>query len=309
VQLAPFTTWKIGGPAEMFIEPHTKEEVVESFDLAKRLGVPITIIGNGSKVLISDKGIPGIVICLRNNFSKVTISPGNKHIQAAAGCSLPRLAGFACRNKVSGFEFLIGIPGTVGGGIAGNAGKGGPGGQSLKDILIEVTVLNTTNGEILTMPASQLEMDYRRTSISQKGLLILEAKFRGMPLDDNKKIIRTQKEIIEGRCQKFPFKSPTAGSVFKTPKGEKPAGWYIDQAGLKGKRVGGAVVSRMHANWIENTGTATAADVIKLMEIIENEVFKKYKIILEREIRLLPIFPPRSIIAGIPAKKIGEVPK
>ncbi len=288
VLLAPYTTWKIGGFAEFFIEPKTKEEVLESFDLAKRIEVPVTIIGRGSNVLISDAGITGIVICLQKHFSQVKTSVDKKHIQATAGLSLPRLAAFACKSKLSGFEFMIGIPGTVGGGVVGNAGKGGPSGPSMGDILVEVTALNALNGELSTLSVSQLDMAYRRTSIAQKGLIIIDATFKGIPVNDKAEIIRTQKETIAGRHKKFPLKTPSAGSVFKTPKGKQPAGWYIDRAGLKGKRVGGAVVSNMHANWIENTGDATATDVIQLLEIIEYEVFKKYKIILEREIRIIP---------------------
>lgn len=288
VPLAPYTTWKIGGQAEFLIEPRTEDEILEAYTFVKQLNIPITIIGRGSNILVDDGGIPGASFLLRDNYAKIKLSPDKTHILASAGVSLPQLSGFAYKSKLAGFEFLIGIPGTVGGGITCNAGKGGQSGESLKDILVGVTVLETTTGIIKKVPISQLNMTYRETSIRQKKFLVVSAIFKGVPVENNKSIILKQREIISGRKKKFPLQRFTAGSVFKTPKDGKPAGWYIDQVGLKGKKVGGVMVSHKHANWIENTGNGTAADVIRLIQLIERTVFNKFKVILEKEIILLP---------------------
>lgn len=296
VPLSPYTTWKIGGPAEFLIKPRTVHDILEAYTFARQLSVPLTIIGRGSNILIADDGIPGVTLLLRENFATITLSCNKIHIHATAGVFLPRLASFACKNKLTGFEFLIGIPGTIGGGVAGNAGKGGPTGRSISDILVSISALNVNTGTISQIEAPQLEMAYRKTSIPEKNLLVLSAILRGTPVSNNKPIIAKQKEIIAKRRTKFPLNTPTTGSVFKTPKDGSPAAWYIDQAGLKGESVGGVQISKKHANWIENTASGTANDLITLIKETKERVFDRFGITLEEEINVLPKKPRKDTL-------------
>ena len=286
--LAPFTTWRVGGAADMLVEPATKTELIATFQYSLKLGLPFTIIGRGSNILIDDAGIRGIVICLKNSFNKVYFDQENHTFKAQAGCHLARFAVAAAKQGVSGFEFLICIPGTVGAAVAINAGIGGVNGPCIKDILLDATILNPVNGVIETLQAEDLGLIYRNSNILEKRLWVIEATFCSNKTATKESINLLHKEILNKRATKQPLNKRTCGSTFKQPTGGKPAGWYIDRAGLKGFRVGGASVSTKHANWIENDGTATAADIKNLINHIQKSVFNKFDVILEREVRYLP---------------------
>ncbi|MHB1457824.1 MAG: FAD-binding protein, partial [Armatimonadota bacterium] len=174
VQMSGYTTWHVGGPAEYMVEPKSIDDISAVFNFAATEGLPITIIGYGSNILVSDSGIPGITVCLKRYFRKTEIDRESGLISAEAGCSLPSLSHLAELNGISGFEFLVGIPGTVGGGMVMNAGMGGPDGPSIRDILVRATLLDCDTGEICVKKQSELDMRYRHTSISSGKLWALK---------------------------------------------------------------------------------------------------------------------------------------
>ena len=285
--LAPYTTWDIGGQAEILVEPESIEHIIEAYQYAQAAHLPITILGRGSNTLIDDAGIPGVVLCLRNSFDKVTVDLDRRRVQAQAGCPLPKLAVKAGQQGLAGFEFLIGIPGTVGAGVAINAGVGGVAGIAISERLESVRTLDLQTGRVQERSAADIGLRYRHSDLLHRQW-VLEATFRAEKLDDVAAIKNRQKEVLKKRAAKQPLQRHTSGSVFKQPQGGEPAGWYIDQAGLKGYRVGDAVVSPTHANWIENSDEATAQDVRELMAHIQEVVQAKFGVKLEREVRFLP---------------------
>ncbi|MHB0998818.1 MAG: UDP-N-acetylmuramate dehydrogenase [Armatimonadota bacterium] len=288
VHLAPYTTWRIGGPAEIFIEPHCPEDIILAFNYAEEHGMPVNVIGHGSNILIDDAGIPGVVIHTCASMNDISIDEDAGIIRTAAGCMLPKLSTSACKHGISGYEFLAGIPGTVGGGIVTNAGTGGQSGPSIKDHLLQVTVLDKKTGAVYRLSLSDLELGYRHSNILERKLLILEADFRIADKVSPDLLMNLVKEILGERKTAQPDESYTAGSIFKRPSIDKSAGWYIEQAGLKSFRIGGAFVSPKHANWIINDGTASSSDIWQLTEHIRSAVSIEFGISLEYEISFLP---------------------
>ena len=285
--LAPYTTWNIGGEAEVLLEPESVDQVLAVYRYALQTRLPITILGRGSNTLIDDAGIPGVVVCLRSALDKVSVDPESGTVQAQAGCPLPKLAVKAGGAGLAGFEFLIGIPGTVGAGVAINAGVKGTVGPSISERLESVRALDLATGQVQDLSADELGLSYRHSDILHKKW-ILEATFRAGARDSVAAIKARQKEALTKRAAKQPLQRYTCGSVFKQPEGGEPAGWYLDQLGLKGYRVGDALISHTHANWIENDGSATSADVRELMAHMQREVFEAFGVQLEREVRFLP---------------------
>ena len=288
VLMSRYTTWHVGGPAECIVEPKTITDITSVFNYANNKGIPITIIGYGSNILVSDSGIPGITVCMKRYFRKAEIDTESGLITAEAGCSLPSLAHLAELNGISGFEFLVGIPGTVGGGMVMNAGIGGCEGPSIRDVLVCATLLDCVTGEICVKRGSALDMRYRHTCISSEKLWALKGEFKSEKRDLLENIRMRHKEIIATRKAKQPHGTWNAGSVFRRPEGEFGAGWYIEQAGLKGFRIGGAIVSPKHANWIINEGTATAEDIIRLINHTSETVRQKFGVTLDREVHIIP---------------------
>lgn len=266
----------------MFGEPRSVEELEELVDYARSAGLPLTILGRGSNVLISDDGIAGLVICTRMMHGAPVFGPDT--LRVMAGHPMPRIAVTAAKQGRGGLAFLIGIPGTIGAGIAINAGLGGIDGTAIDTVLIEVRMLDPASGEIHVEPASALSLNYRHSNIPERGLWVMEAKLKAEPAEDSEAPGRLQREILRNRKAKQPLQKHTSGSVFKQPAGGKPAGWYIDQAGLKGLRVGGASVSRVHANWIENDGAASAQDVKELIRTVVSRVEAMFGIRLQQEV-------------------------
>ena len=285
--LAAYTTWNIGGAAEVLLEPDSGDELVAAYRYAEETGLPLTILGRGSNTLIDDAGIPGVVVCLRSSFDEVTVDAEAGTVHAEAGCPLPKLAVRAGQAGLSGFEFLIGIPGTVGAGVAINAGVGGASGVSIGERLERVRTLELATGSVQTLSASEAGLRYRHSDLLHRHW-VLDAAFRAGERDELDAIKARQKEVLKKRAAKQPLQRHTSGSVFKQPEGGEPAGWYIDQAGLKGYSVGGATVSPTHANWIENRGGATSQEVKALMAHIREVVRARFGVVLEREVRFLP---------------------
>ena len=272
------TTFRVGGPADVLFMPESGVQVARALSEAEALGIRAVVIGNGSNLIVRDGGIRGLVVALGEGMSGVERA-GNV-IRAQAGAPLARVAAFAQAEGLSGLEFASGIPGTLGGGCAMNAGAYG--GQ-LSDVLIDAGVL--LDGQTRTLDRDALEMGYRTSLPLRTGGVVLWARFALAP-DDPEAIAGRMRELNARRREKQPLNYPSAGSVFKRPEGYF-AGALIEQAGLKGRSVGGAQVSEKHAGFIVNAGSATAADVLALIGLVRREVEAHSGVCLETEVRVL----------------------
>lgn len=285
VELSNFCTMQVGGAAKYFAEPSTEEELLELLDFARQEQVPYFILGKGSNVIFSDEGYPGLVITLIHfEQDKIIFDPERPLATASAGIHLYRLV-VACREHgLGGAEFLCNVPGTVGGGLIMNAGFSRFPGQAneIGDITEEVCVLNE-EGLKEILPKSRLEFSYRHSNLA--GKIILSGTFRLWKRNPEE----IQKEIranFEYRNDKQDLKHPSSGSVFKNPLAPQPsAGRLIDQLGLKGLKVGDAMISLKHGNYIINAGNAKSADVFALIEKVQKAVFDATGIFLEPEVK------------------------
>ncbi len=285
VPLAPFTTWRIGGPARYLAEPPA-ESLPALLAWACAGGLPVWILGRGSNVLIDDAGLPGLVILTRNIWQEIRRE--GDFIVAGAGVSLPRLSKAAAAEGFSGYEFYIGIPGTVGGAVFMNAGFG-PGDPRDTRALLEDVELVRPCEEAVRVAAANLHLTYRRSVLQEPsgpfaGAVITGARFRLAQPGDAAAIRGETRKHLADRKRKQPLTRPTAGSVFRASDGV-PAAVHIDRAGLKGFRIGDACVSPKHANWIENLGSASAADVRALIRHVEDAVQTTFGVTLEPEVR------------------------
>lgn len=272
------TTFRVGGPADLLAMPAREEQLLFALSAARECGVPTLVIGNGSNLLVRDGGIRGLVIQLGERFADIRTE--GTRLTARAGAPLSRVASAAQAAGLSGLEFASGIPGTLGGGCAMNAGAYG--GQ-LSDALDWARVL--LNGRVETLNNAEMEMGYRSTRPLREGGIVLEASFL-LKQDDGEAILSRMKDLNARRREKQPLNYPSAGSTFKRPEGYF-AGALIEQAGLKGRRVGGAAVSEKHAGFIVNLGGATAQDILQLMAVVREEVLKRSGVTLEPEVRVV----------------------
>ncbi|MBQ6373128.1 MAG: UDP-N-acetylmuramate dehydrogenase [Clostridia bacterium] len=272
------TTFRVGGPADVMFLPESPEQVAAAMAAARAAAVQVLVIGNGSNLLVRDGGIRGLVIALGEGMS--AIRREGHVISAQAGASLARVAAFAQAAGLAGLEFASGIPGSLGGGCAMNAGAYG--GQ-LSDVLIDAEVL--MDGRVRKLSRDELQMGYRTTRPLREGGIVLSARFRLEP-DDPEAIAARMRELNARRRDKQPLNYPSAGSVFKRPEGHY-AGALIEQAGLKGRSVNGAQVSEKHAGFIVKVAEATAADIIALIETVQREVEAMSGVHLETEVRIL----------------------
>ncbi|MBR3768060.1 MAG: UDP-N-acetylmuramate dehydrogenase [Clostridia bacterium] len=273
-------SFRIGGNAEVLVIPKNEKVLSSVLKYADERAVPCHILGNGSNVLISDEGLKGIVIKLMNGLSDI-IYLGDGIIACSAGISLTKLCNFALAHSLTGLEFAYGIPGTVGGAVYMNAGAYG---GEIKDVLMSVRSIDR-KGNAEETPIEELELSYRNTSFMKNGRIITAAYFK-LSKGEAEAISAKMEELMQKRKSSQPLEYPSAGSTFKRP----PVGYaaaHIDECGLKGRAVGGAMVSTKHAGFVINTGNATFADVISLMEIIKNEVSEKHGVLLEAEVEIL----------------------
>lgn len=283
--MSQHTTFRIGGPADVFVMPENYEQIREVLRLCKEEKLPFFVLGNGSNLLVSDSGYRGVIIQMDRNMEEIRLD--GEEIHACAGALLSSVAVAARNASLTGFEFAGGIPGTIGGAAVMNAGAYG---GELKDVLKEVTVM-TREGEILTIPADKLEMGYRTSIIKTAGYLVLEAVI-SLKKGDEEKIRAVMKELSERRTEKQPLDYPSAGSAFKRPEGYF-AGKLIMDSGLRGYRAGGAQVSEKHCGFVINAGGATAEDVRSLMDHVIRVVREKYGVTLEPEVKFLGDFNGR----------------
>lgn len=276
------TTFRIGGEADYFVMPGTKEELKAVAACCRNFKMPYYIIGNGSNLLVSDKGYRGVIIQCFKRMNRITVE--DNLIIAQAGALLSAIAAKALENSLSGFEFAAGIPGTLGGACVMNAGAYG---GEMKQVLKEVTVMDE-QGEIFDIPACDLEMGYRTSRIAKENLIVLEAKL-ALTHGDMQKISSLMEELREKRVAKQPLEYPSAGSTFKRPEGYF-AGKLIQDSGLKGFSAGGAQVSEKHCGFVINKDHATAADVDELMRQVSLKVKEKFGVTLEPEVKRLGEF-------------------
>ncbi|MEB3828020.1 UDP-N-acetylmuramate dehydrogenase [Phormidium sp. CCY1219] len=285
VSLASFTSFRVGGPAEWYVAPRRIEELQASLEWANSEGLPITIVGGGSNLLVSDRGIPGLAIGTRHlRFTHFDAETGQ--LSVAAGQSLPRLAWRAAQMGWSGLEWAVGIPGTVGGAVVMNAGAHN---ACTADILVTAQVLEP-NGRLSLLTPEDLGYRYR-TSVLQGGdRLVTQATFQLQPGGDPAQIQATTSKQLEMRKSTQPYHLPSCGSVFRNPSQDLKAGWLIEQTGLKGYQIGGAQVAERHANFILNCGGATARDIFQLIEHVQQQVEQRWSVRLEPEVRTLGEF-------------------
>ena len=279
--MSKHTTFRIGGNADVFVSPKVSQ-VADIIKLAKEYDVSVTIIGNGSNLLVGDKGIRGLVI----SFGKAAeeIQADGSCMIVSAGALLSKIAAEAAKRSLTGFEFAAGIPGTLGGAIVMNAGAYG---GEIKDVLISVTVL-TPEGEVMELSNSELDLSYRHSCIPEKGYIVLEAVLEFMPSEEA--MIREKMEDFKSRrIEKQPLEYPSAGSTFKRPEGHF-AGKLIQDAELRGYTVGGAQVSEKHCGFVINKGDATAADVLRLIQDVKKSVYDKFQVELEPEVKMIGEF-------------------
>lgn len=280
--MSSHTTFRIGGAADYFVLPETAEDVANVLKLCRQENLPYFILGNGSNLLVGDKGFRGVVIQLYKNFDGIEIQ-GTK-VTARSGAMLIRVAKEAGKAGLTGLEFASGIPGTIGGAMVMNAGAYG---GEMKDVVTSVTVL-TKDGEIKTLKGSEMKFRYRGSVIEEEGYIVLEAV---MELKKGKaeEIQSRMEDLLAQRKQKQPLEYPSAGSTFKRPEGYF-AGKLIMDTGLAGYRVGGAQVSKKHCGFVINAGGATAADVMQLMQDVSDQVEEKFGVALEPEVKRIGEF-------------------
>lgn len=273
------TTFRVGGVAKLLVTPTSIDSIVDVINCCKENDIRYYILGNGSNVLVRDEGIDGVVIKLTSNFSFVSVH--QNIIEANAGAYLGTIARVALKNNLGGFEFASGIPGTLGGAVIMNAGAYG---REMKDVIVESIVFNK-DGEITTINKEQHKFGYRSSILQKNDCVVLGSKLV-LYRDDEQNIKQKMDELSRQRRDKQPLDKPNAGSTFKRPEGYFAA-QLIQQAGLKGYRVGGAEVSTKHAGFIVNTGNATANDILTLMDYIIDTVEQKFGVRLEPEIKII----------------------
>lgn len=279
--MSAHTTFRIGGEADLFASPDEKE-LVQLLQFAKEEKLPVTVIGNGSNLLVSDRGIRGLTIEIGERISAVHVE--GTCITAQAGSLLSQAAQEAAKAGLGGMEFAAGIPGSVGGAVTMNAGAYG---GEMKDILKSVTVL-TEDGQLRTLAADELELGYRHSCIPARRYIVVSAVFSLSPRPEDE-IRSRMAELGRQRIEKQPLEYPSAGSTFKRPEGHF-AGKLIMDAGLRGYTLGGAQVSEKHCGFVINKGGATAADVCRLIRHVQDKVKEVFEVELEPEVKLLGSF-------------------
>lgn len=277
VSLAQHTTWRIGGPADLFYQPEDLPACARVLSIAYSLGIPVTFLGAGSNVLVADEGLRGLVVYTKK-LNRITWGP---RIRAQAGAALASLSQQAGQEGLRGLEFACGIPGSVGGAAIMNAGAYG---AYMSDVVTKISTL-TLKGETKSYGIKELGYGYRTSQLKGKPELVVEVEFNLQP-GDAQESRRLMESYLQLRREKHPLHLPNAGSVFRnTPQG--PAGRLIEEAGLKGRRVGDAQVSEQHANFIVNLNKAKAKDVRQLIREVQQEVFRKKSVWLENEVVFL----------------------
>ncbi len=282
VPMKEHTSFKLGGTADIFCEPRNVEEIIATLKCLREHNIPYYLIGNGSNLLVSDKGIRGAVVKIADNFTKVQLE--GELLIAECGILLSTISKLAAKNTLTGLEFASGIPGTLGGGIAMNAGAYG---GEMKDIIEWVEVLDE---ELRPIRLSNAEMNfsYRHSIVQDKGYIVTKCAMK-LQYGEQDKINEQMSDLTQKRKTKQPLHLPSAGSTFKRPEGYF-AGKLIEDSELRGCKLGGAQVSDLHCGFVVNNGDATAEDVYNLIRHVQNTVYEKFNVRLETEVKLLGEF-------------------
>ena len=275
--LAPHTSLRIGGPADFFVRVASEKDLAGAITVAREHELPVFVLGGGTNLLVADRGIRGVV--LQNAWRDASVD--GEIVEASSGTELAHVAARAARAGVEGLEWMATVPGTVGGAVHGNAGAFG---GETADALVD-TELMDLNGHRWRSRADELGYAYRTSALQGTPVICVRARFRGR-IGDRANAVRRIKEMANERMAKQPLTLPNTGSIFRNPPGDH-AGRLVEAAGLKRRTVGGAMVSERHANFIVNTGTATAADVRALMEICQREVQERFGVSLVPEVELV----------------------
>lgn len=284
VSLSRFTSFRVGGVAEFFTAPRNLEEMQASLAWADQHAIPVTLIGAGSNLLISDHGLEGLVICTRKlKFLQFEADTGC--VVAGAGESLARLAWQAAERGWSGLEWAVGIPGTIGGAVVMNAGAHR---SCTSEILLNTHTFDDQGHQRIFQP-QELEFEYRTSALQNSELFVTQASFQLQPGHSAQQVIYTTREHLRKRHQTQPYHLPSCGSVFRNPL-PQAAGWLIEQAGLKGYQIGGAQVAQQHANFILNIGHATAYDIFCLIRHVQETVEKQWSLMLRPEVKFIGEF-------------------
>lgn len=280
--MARHTTFRIGGPADYFVELGSIEQIRAAIQVCREENLPWFVLGRGSNLLVSDKGYRGVILSIYKDFQKTEIQGETVTVQA--GVLLTTLSGKVLDASLTGLEFASGIPGTIGGAVVMNAGAYG---GEMKDIVRKVTVLDQ-DGEVRTLTCGEMQFGYRTSLAKKKGYIVLGAELT-LKQGEKEKIREEMQALKAKRIEKQPLEFPSAGSTFKRPEGYF-AGKLIMDAGLRGAAVGGAQVSEKHCGFVVNTGNATAADVRELMRQVQGKVQEQFGVHLEPEVRFLGEF-------------------
>jgi UDP-N-acetylmuramate dehydrogenase len=275
--LAPLSTWKIGGPAELLFRPESAEELAEVLQLVHAEGLPVQIIGKASNLLIDSAGLRGLVIQLGQGFAWIQVH--GEELEAGAATAATSICRSCITEGLTGLEFMTGIPATLGGMIRMNAGAHG---TETADHLLDVDLLGA-DGTRSTRSAAELDLTYRKARGLASNEIVIQARFQ-LRHDSATQIQARIQSFQDYRRSTQPLRAATCGSVFRRPAGDYP-GRLIEAAGLKGFAVGGARVSEVHANFIENTGNATSSDVLMLVELIKRKVYEQFQVELAEEFR------------------------
>jgi UDP-N-acetylmuramate dehydrogenase len=280
--LSKHSSWRIGGPADVLVEPYTVEQILEIVRYADLMKIPAVVIGNGTNLLFSDEGFRGIIIKMGKNFSKYTIK--GKRACAEAGIWTPKFVKILSDNGLSGLEHAIGIPGTLGGLVFMN---GGSGGKCIGDIVKKIWVIDK-NYNLISFSKSECDFSYRKSVFQDSNYIICKTELE-CETGEKENIKLEMRNILDKRKNKFPLNYPNCGSVFLSNPVVNdtfaPPGKLIEEAGLKGYQVGGAQISKKHANFIVNLGNATAKDVISIVQYALKIVYQRYGLYLESEIK------------------------
>ena len=280
------TSWKIGGAADCFIAPKTVDDIIAVLKYTREQGVPLTVVGRGTNLLVSDLGIEGVVMQIGDNFNKI-LWLGDLEVRAEAGVLLAALAREAAKKSCAGLEWACGIPGNVGGAVMMNAGAYG---SNISGYITEVEVVDLADGgepQLKIFTKDDLDFSYRHSGIAA-GQVVVAVNLLLEP-GNREKSEKEMKELLQTRAAKQPLEYPSAGSVFKNPEGDH-AGRLVEVSGCRGMEIGGAQVSEKHGNFIINKGGATAADVLALIEKVQSVVESKHGVRLETEVRKIGRF-------------------
>lgn len=277
--MAGHTTFRIGGPADCFVQIESEEQLQKVQHYLSLVELPWFVVGNGSNLLVSDRGFPGVVLQVGRRMSRITLD--GTRVIAQAGATLAQVARAAMENGLTGLEFASGIPGTVGGGVVMNAGAY----DGEMSQVVEQVVVQDRNGERMELDNATMEFGYRTSSLRRHPFVVTEVTFR-LERGDREQIKARMEELAARRREKQPLEFPSAGSTFKRPQGYY-AGKLIMDAGLRGFQVGGARVSEKHCGFVINTGEASAEDVRAVIRSVQEQVKDKFHVVLEPEVIFL----------------------